>query len=82
EPRGDRWMLTTTLKNTSAVPALFVRLEAVQERSGERVLPAIYEDGYFALMPGETKTVTTEIRESDTRGERAKILVKGFNVAV
>ena len=74
-------MLTTVLKNTSAVPALFVRLEAVRERGGDRVLPAVYEDGYFALMPGETKTVTTEVREADTRGERAKVLVKGFNVA-
>ncbi len=80
ERRGDRWMLTTSLKNTSAVPALFLRLEAVRDRSGDRILPAIYEDGYFALMPGETKTLTTELREADTRGERAKVLVKGFNV--
>ena len=82
ERRGDRWMLTTSLKNTSGTPALFVRLEAVRERSGDRILPAVYEDGYFALMPGEAKTVTTEVREADTRGEPARVLVKGFNVAV
>ena len=75
-------MLTTSLKNTSGTPALFVRLEAVRERSGDRILPAVYEDGYFALMPGEAKTVTTEVREADTRGEPARVLVKGFNVAV
>ena len=74
-------MLTTTLNNTSAVPALFVRLEAVQERSGERILPAIHEDGYFAMMPGESRTVTTEFREADARGEAAKIVVSGLNVA-
>ena len=81
EQHGERWMLTTELKNTSAVPALFVRLGAVRERSGDRILPAIFEDGYFALMPGESRTLTTEIREADTRGERAKVVVTGFNVA-
>ncbi len=81
EARDGRWFLTTVLKNTSAVPALFVRLEAVRERSGDRILPAIYDDGYFALMPGEAKTVVTEIREADTRGERAKIGVRGFNLS-
>ncbi len=80
EQRGQRWMLTTSLQNTSAVPALFVRLEAVREQSGDRILPAVYGDGYFALMPGETRTVTTEVQEADTRGERAKVVVKGFNV--
>lgn len=80
ERKGGAWMLTTSLKNTSAVPALFVRLEAVREQSGDRILPAIYEDGYFALMPGEARTVLTEVAEADTRGERAKVLVKGFNL--
>ena len=80
ERKGDVWTLRTALRNTSAVPALFVRLQAERERSGDRILPAIYEDGYFALMPGETKVVVTEVREADTRGERAKVSVKGFNL--
>ena len=78
--QGERLMLTTALKNTSAVPALFLRLQAEREQSGDRILPAVYDDGYFALLPGEEKTVTTEVREADTRGERAKVVVKGFNV--
>lgn len=81
ERQGASWRLTTDLRNTSSVPALFVRLEAQREHSGDRVLPAIYEDGYFALLPGESRSVTTELLEADTRGERAKIVVKGFNVA-
>ncbi len=80
EKRGELWLLTTFLKNTSSVPALFVRLGVVREQSGDRVLPAIFEDGYFALMPGESRSVTTEVREADTRGERTKIVVDGLNV--
>ncbi len=80
ERHGEHWLLTTSLKNTSPVPALFVRMMAVRERSGDRILPAIFEDGYFALMPGESRSLTTEVREADTRGERAKIVVDGLNV--
>ncbi len=80
ERKGERWMLTTSLKNTSSIPALFVRMMAVRERSGDRILPAIFEDGYFALMPGESRSLTTELLETDTRGERPKIVIDGLNV--
>jgi hypothetical protein len=58
-----------------------VRLKAVREKTGDRILPAIYSDGYFPLMPGEKRQITTELYEADTRGEQPRILVEGFNVA-
>jgi hypothetical protein len=81
ERRGDRWFLTTTLANSSPTPALMVRLKAVREKTGDRILPAIYSDGYVALMPGERRSITTELRDADTRGEKPAILVEGFNLA-
>ena len=78
--QGNRWLLTTTLANTSSAPALMVRLKAVRETSGDRVLPAVYSDGYIALMPGEKRQITTELYEADTRGEKPRIVVEGFNV--
>ncbi|HLJ46381.1 MAG TPA: discoidin domain-containing protein [Bryobacteraceae bacterium] len=79
ERRGDGWFLTTTLTNPTPTPALMVRLKAVREKSGDRILPAIYSDGYIALMPGETRIITTELRDADTRGENPRIQVEGFN---
>jgi hypothetical protein len=58
-----------------------VRLKAVREKSGDRILPAIYSDGYVALMPGEKRAITTEVYAADTRGEKPRIVVEGFNVA-
>ena len=78
---GDRWMLTTTLQNTSSTPALNVRLKVVRDKSGDRILPAIYSDGYVALMPGETRKITTEVYLADTRGENPRIVVVGYNLA-
>ena len=42
EQHGDRWLLVTELRNPSAHPALMVRLKAVREKTGDRILPAIY----------------------------------------
>ncbi|MGB6193428.1 MAG: hypothetical protein WBF42_13260, partial [Terracidiphilus sp.] len=75
EQRGDRWLLTTQLRNQAATPALMVRLKAIRQRSGDRILPAIYSDNYIALMPGESRSIVTEINEADTRGEEPAIVV-------
>jgi hypothetical protein len=81
ELRGDRWFLVTELKNTSIVPALFLRVEAAREASGDRILPAIYDANYIALMPSESRTVRTELHQRDTRGEKPRIVVQGFHLA-
>lgn len=78
---GDVWRLTTVLQNGSGWPALMTRVKAVRAVSGDRILPAIYDDNYVLLMPGEHRTIETELQHADTRGETPKILVSGFNVA-
>ncbi len=80
ERHGDRWQLTTILENASAIPALFVRLTAVGATTGERIVPALYEDNYLALMPGEVRTLLTEVAHADTRGETPALRVEGFNL--
>ena len=77
---GDTWMLTTVVQNSTPTPALMVRLKAVRETAGDRILPAIYSDNYIALMPGESRTVTTELNHADTRGQRPKVVLSGFNL--
>ncbi len=79
--QGERWTLATELENTSNTPALLVRLEAVREKSRDRILPAVFEDNYVTLLPGEKRRLRTELAEADTRGERPAIVVEGFNVA-
>ena len=77
---GSRWVLTTELHNNSRTPALMVRVKAVREKSGDRILPVLYSDNYVALMPGEKRTIRTELENADTRGERPRITLEGFNL--
>ena len=77
---GAIWQLTTQVQNLSNFPALMVRLKVVREKSGDRILPVIFEDNYFVLMPGEQRTIHTEVNHADTRGETPRVVVTGFNV--
>jgi hypothetical protein len=72
---GNIWRLTTQLENAAAWPALMVRVKAIREKTGDRILPAIYSDNYIALMPGESRIISTELRPADARGERPTIVV-------
>jgi hypothetical protein len=76
---AEGFRLSTELSNGGEAPALMVRLKAVRAASGDRILPALYSDNYVALMPGERRTITTDIRREDARGERPRMVVEGFN---
>jgi hypothetical protein len=77
---GTKWTIETDLQNASQTPALMVHVKAVRTKSGDVIAPAIYDDNYIALMPGESRTIHIELEDADTRGERARVVVSGFNV--
>ncbi len=78
---GDVWGLVVVLRNASAYPALMVQMSVVRERSGDRILPVIFDDNFvIALMPGESRAYTAEVRHADTRGERPTLALDGFNL--
>ena len=78
---GAQWQITTELRNVSNVPALMVRVKALREKSGDPILPALFDDNYVALMPGERKTIHIQMENADTRGERPRVIIAGYNVA-
>ncbi len=80
EQKGNRWYLTTSLKNNTNQPALMVVLRVTGEKSGERILPVIYSDNYISLMPGEQRLVKMELENADTRGEKPVVGFHGFSM--
>ena len=75
-----RWQSKVTVKNPSDTPALMIRLNLVGEQDGIQILPALYSDNYFALLPGEEKEVQISWKDEDTRGEKGRVLITGYNV--
>ena len=80
--KGDDgiWRGTVTLENRSSVPAVMIRLNVVGKKDGEQILPMFYGDNYFSLMPGEKKTVSLKWYEADTRGNKPKVNITGYNL--
>ena len=68
-----------TVRNDGPVPALMLRLKVMDSGTGDLVLPVLYSDNYFFLMPGESKTVRVKVRKEDCAG-RPYLTLSGFNV--
>ncbi len=74
------WQLRSTVTNHTKHAALTVTLSVVGEKSGKRILPALYDDNYFSLLPGESRTVEVSVQERDSGGERPAVTVEGLGV--
>ncbi len=48
-----------------------VKVKAVRETTGDRILPVLYSDNYVALMPGEKQTIVTGSRRRRYTGRKA-----------
>ena len=73
------YCFTVTLDNDGKVPAMMLRLKVEDPATGDLVLPVLYSDNYFFLMPGESRTVTVKVRREDCAG-RPFVSLSGFNV--
>ena len=75
---GETIIGKVTLTNNADSPALMLRLN-LKGSDGEQILPVIYSDNYFHLMPGERKTVTVSYRAEDGRGVKPQVALTWFN---
>ncbi len=86
---GDEGSTTVTLHNPTSSLAFAVHLK-VDQRSNHRVsreaqlddeiLPVLWEDNYFALLPGETRQVTASYRARNKNKLPPTVEVEGWNV--
>ncbi len=74
----------TTVKGTSAVVTLrnrgrsiapLIRLN-LKGADGEQILPVIFTDNYFNLLPGERRTITVTWKAEDARGQQPVIEIE------
>jgi len=65
------------VNNPARQIAVAVKLNLRNQKTSERVLPTYFSDGYFNLLPGESKEI---VLEYPVQKEDLKITVEGFNV--
>jgi hypothetical protein len=79
--RGSVHILSCNIHNEGSVVAFANRVKLIKELSGKRILPAIYSDNYFSLMPGESQSISIEFDDATLANEKPVVTVEGFNTA-
>ncbi len=80
ENKGNQSVTRVTLENPSRSIAFFVRLKVNRGKGGEEVLPAVWQDNYVSLLPGEKREITAMYRIADLGGAKPDVEVHGWNV--
>jgi exo-1,4-beta-D-glucosaminidase len=81
ETKGVENITRVTVKNPSPHLAFFVHLQVMQGPDGEEVLPVLWQDNYFELMPGEKREVTATYASKELDGHPPSTRVDGWNIA-
>ena len=80
ERSGDESKTHVTVENPSKTLAFFIRLKVNKGEKGEEILPVIWEDNYFSLLPGEKREVSATYRSSALGTAQPTAEVSGWNV--
>jgi hypothetical protein len=76
---GKTQVITAKVTNPVESVALAIRLKLVHGRDATRVLPAMYEDNYFSLLPHESRTISIRVGGADYLS-KPKLGVEGWNI--
>ena len=86
---GQESSTTVTVHNPTSTLALAVHLKVNKSSSGrvsregeedEEILPVLWQDNYFALLPGETRQVTATYRIGDKSKTTPSVEIEGWNI--
>ena len=81
EHRGSEMITHVFVENSDKSLAMFVHLAVKRSNDGEEVLPVLWQDNYFSLLPGEKREITAEYGLSDLHDSKPMVSVDGWNVA-
>ena len=67
-----------TIQNPTKSLAFFIHLKVNSSKDGEEILPVIWEDNYFSLLPGEKREVTATY--DLPQAAKPVVEVEGWNI--
>ena len=78
--KDNEYEVTVNLSNPNNKIAFLIELNVVGDKSGESVVPILWDDNYVSLTPMETKVVTGRFSFSSLKGEKPVFRYKGWNI--
>jgi len=79
EKQGNATQFEVRLKNTGNKLAFFVHPAIVDDKTGGTILPVIWSDNYISLFPGETRTLTAEIKNIYLKDKSPVLKIVAYN---
>ncbi len=79
EIQTDNNRLTVALENTGGNIAFALKLDIINDKTGEAVVPVFWRDNYITLLPGERRAVHAEF---DRGASNIKLDIHGWNVEI
>jgi exo-1,4-beta-D-glucosaminidase len=78
-PDGDEQVAHVTVTNESNAVAMLVRLKLSRGEGGDEVLPIRWDDNYFMLLPGESRSIGARYASRDLGAARPVVSVDCYN---
>jgi membrane-bound inhibitor of C-type lysozyme len=74
---GNERKATVKILNAGSTPALMIKLTLKNAATGERILPAYYDQNYVSLLPGEMRTISIAFPAGEAK---AAVGLRGWNL--
>lgn len=78
---GDGHSGRVTITNPTNHLAFFTHLKAIHTNSQKEILPVLWEDNDFALIPGETRILSVEFPGVEAHRGPLEVTVDGWNIS-
>jgi exo-1,4-beta-D-glucosaminidase len=76
---GDSAMIHLRVKNPSGSVAFSIHVRAAKGPNGDDLVPILWSDNYFSLLPGEEKSITASFALSDLSGAQPSLTIEAYN---
>ncbi len=80
ELKGADQTVRIAVRNPGRNLGFMVRLKVTAGKGGEEVLPILYQDNYFPVMPGEAREIVATFAAREIRGAAPFVEIEGWNV--
>lgn len=79
--KNGKYFITAQITNpaNSAALAFAIRVNLVDSKSGEQILPVVMNDNYFSLLKGETREIQLEFEANKIGKGTPKLIVESYN---
>jgi exo-1,4-beta-D-glucosaminidase len=78
--QGDTGIVTVQVKNPMSHLAFQVSLRVLASNGDQEILPVLWDDNYFSLMPGESRTVSATFDRQQLQRVQPEVKVSGWNI--